>query len=65
MSQYPDIFVKLTKDDNAASIVGRVKRALQDGLVAGNKVEEFVQEATAASDLDHLLRIVREWVECE
>jgi hypothetical protein len=24
-----------------------------------------VQEATAASDLDHLLRIVREWVECE
>jgi len=61
--KYPEIKVKLVGEDgNAFSILGRVRKALRNGGVPQDKIEEFTKEATSG-DYDHLLQTVMNWVE--
>jgi hypothetical protein len=61
--RYPDIFVQLSgTDGNAYAILGAVNRALREAG-HGDKVEQFMAEATAG-DYYHLLATAMRWVDC-
>jgi len=61
--KYPDIKVQLLgRDGNAFLVLGLVQRALKDAGLPQDKVQEYIDEATAG-DYDHLLRTTMRWVE--
>ena len=60
--KYPQITVNLSKGNgNAFSIMSRVRAAMREAYVPGEKVEEFTTEANSG-DYDHLLQTVMKWV---
>ena len=63
--RYPDVHVALGDlsgpDGNAFSILGKVLRALNVAGLAYDVRQDFETEATA-SDYDHLLATVHQWV---
>ncbi len=63
--KYPDINVKLAGEDgNAASIIGRVKRALRAGGVPEKELAAFGKEAKEY-DYDHVIQTAMRWVEVD
>jgi hypothetical protein len=61
--KYPEIEVELLgHDSNAFAIIGTVARALKQGGVPADEVDEFRTEATSG-DYDHLLQTAMAWVE--
>ena len=63
MPKFPDIEVQLTGESgNAFAVLGQVKKAMEQGGVSDEDVEEFMREATAG-DYDHLLQTVMKTVE--
>ena len=71
--KYPEIAVELTgQDGNAFAILGRVKKALREGLRemgmptndVDTELDTFFTEATSG-DYDHLLQTVMQWVTVE
>ncbi|KKN47330.1 hypothetical protein LCGC14_0663890 [marine sediment metagenome] len=62
MSKKPH--VKLTnRDDNAFSILARVRKALRENGMS-DKIDEFTKEATSG-DYNHLLQVVMEYCDIE
>jgi len=60
--RYPHVNVRLVGEDgNAFAILGRTRRALQQGGVSYDVVDRFIKEAMS-SNYDHLLRTVMDWV---
>ncbi|WP_461365998.1 hypothetical protein [Candidatus Darwinibacter acetoxidans] len=63
--KYPNIRVKLIGEDgNAFAILGRVKRALEQGGVPQAEINQYFKEATSG-DYNHLLATTMEWCEVE
>lgn len=61
--RYPRIHVRLAGGDgNAFAILGTVRRALFQGGVATDQVNEFMDDATSG-DYDHLLQTCMKWVD--
>jgi len=52
----------LGRDGNAFLVLALVQRALKDAGLPQDKVQEYIDEATAG-DYDHLLRTTMRWVE--
>lgn len=62
MEPLTKVSVKLTKTDgNAFAILGKVKRALKDGEVSQETIDEFLKEAMSG-DYDHLLQTCMKYV---
>lgn len=60
--RYPHVNVRLVgADGNAFAILGRTRRALQQGGVSHDVVNRFIKDAMS-SNYDHLLRTVMDWV---
>lgn len=60
---YPNVRVKLVgSDGNAFAIIGKVCRALKDGKVPIEKIEEYRTEAMSG-DYDNVLQTTLKWVE--
>lgn len=60
--RYPHVNVRLVGEDgNAFAILGRTRRALQQGGVSNDVVNRFIKEAMS-SNYDHLLQTVMDWV---
>jgi len=58
-----NVTVKLIgTDGNAFSVIGAVSGALRKSKDHKSQVAAFQQEAMAADDYDHMLRICMEWV---
>lgn len=63
--KYPNIRVKLIGEDgNAFAILGRVKRALEQGGVPRAEIDQYFEEATSG-DYNHLLATTMKWCEVE
>lgn len=61
--KYPHIHVQLTGENgNAFSIIGRVRRALEQAEVPRQERQAFVEEATRG-DYDHVLQTCMRWVD--
>lgn len=61
--KHPEIEVKLVgRDGNAFAILGAVSKALKDGGVPEEEVQEFMTEATSG-DYNHLLQTAIKWVD--
>lgn len=60
--RYPHVHVRLVgADGNAFAILGRTRRALQQGGVSQDVVNRFIKDAMS-SNYDHLLQTVMDWV---
>lgn len=60
--RYPHVHVRLVgADGNAFAILGRTRRALQQGGVSHDVVNRFIKDAMS-SNYDHLLQTVMDWV---
>lgn len=60
--KFPDVKVKLVGEDgNAFSILGRVKRAMNDAGVEHSYIDDFIENATSG-DYNHLLQVVMDTV---
>lgn len=60
--KYPQINVQLSgTDGNAFAILGKVRRALKNGNVSSEEIEQFSKEAKSG-DYDNLLLTCMKWV---
>lgn len=63
--KYPDVHVNLVGEDgNAFFILARVSDAMRRAGVPKSEIDQFRTEAMA-SDYNHLLRTVTEWVDTD
>ena len=60
-AKYLDITVKLS-DGNVFAIIGRVRRALRNGGVSDQEIDQFTKEMMTSGDYDHALQTVMRWV---
>ena len=60
--RYPDIEVQLTGEDgNAFAMMGAVRKALRQGNVPQEEIEEFLEDAQSG-DYQHLISTCCSWV---
>ena len=63
LTKYPDIMVELIGNDgNAFAVLGNVSKALRQGGVSNQEIDDFMVEATS-SDYDNLLQTCMKWVD--
>lgn len=61
--KFPDVHVRLSgHDGNVFLIIGRVRKALEQGGVSREQVDEFTQEVTSADSYGGALATVMRWV---
>lgn len=63
--KYPNITAKLIgRDGNAYAIMAAVKKALRNGGVSRDEIDQYLKESTSG-DYDHLLQTAMDWVNIE
>ncbi len=59
MPKYPDITVQLSGEEgNVFAIIGRVTKALRQGGVSNNEIDEFQSQAMQSDSYDAVLQLV-------
>ena len=59
--KFPHIKVRLFAQDNALSILGRTIKAMRDGGVEQDVIDNYTKEATSG-DYHKLLAVTAQWV---
>jgi hypothetical protein len=73
--RYPEVHVRLSKDENVVTILGKVRMAMRDAGVGNSEIDAFTNEAIgkswkrtvpgSMSDYDHLINTAMRWVHLE